>query len=1598
MLLALLAPVAEVHAQAAIELEPLPFKWAAVRFNDISLNGEWIVFDTYGEAEDFMRSEALRALPPTNQMVGSVVNFGSWTESSFLRVAFNHKPPTQIVPLAEADYRQCVFNGDGSVSCSGPEKPCSYYETSTPGGPYDRAVRYVCIYNDPTSPDACAMEPANIIGGGGGGLLNVPRADCGRVTGSSQERRNGGTTFPTISVRQVPGGCPKGTSLNSVTGKCRVDKVLDCPPKTCATNHPIPAAQGNPIHLGTGNKYQVEVDYAGSGPFPLRFERTYHSAAAWQLGETPGGFARGWTHNYLRRINTYQSGAIRMAGVVQANGSVIWFRNAGAGWVTDPNVSDRLVEVTDSGGATLAWQVRDHVDSLEEFDESGRLIRITNRSGLVQTLTYDTVGRLIVVTDPSGRTLTLAYNGPNLRQVTFPDGRSASYRRDYFASYGGSYELGQVRYSNDTATTADDATRNYLYEAQYYAAELLSGIVDERGIRYATWGYDGSGRGILSFHGTGAPMNQEVDRTDLYYDSATQTRVKDALGQMRTYVHTGVYGERTVTGASLPCATCGNAAATTYDANGYKNLVTDFRGIVTDFDIDARGLETRRIDVANTTCPASMPNCLADKRTTETDWSAAFRVPTERRIRNAAGTIESITRYAYNARGQQAANCAIDPAVAAVQGYACGSQANAPVGVRQTVTSYCEQADVDALNSTCPLLGLVKAVDGPRTDVSDRTDYAYYAADDVSGCVSGGECHRKGDLQMVVNAIGQATTYLRYDAAGRPARIQDANGVITDLVYDERGDLRFRKVRGTNDSVETDDAITEFQYDKTRQVVKVIQPDGAFLAYTYDSAKRLTDVSDNLGNTLKYTLDRAGNRLQEDTRDGAAVVKRTLARVYDQLGQLQNLKNAAGTVTVTNAYDAQRNLDTATDVNGVVTDNDYDPLNRLMQTIQDKGAGRIEATTKYTYDARGNLRVVNDPKQLNTTYTYDGLNNLGQLTSPDTGVTNYTYDAAGNRRTQTDARNVTTTYAYDSLNRLVSVSYPTATLNTTYAYDQVDGTTGCTASFPKGRITRMVDASGTTTYCYDRFGNLTKKSQATNGTTFVTQYGYNLANRLVAMTYPSGLALAYTRDAVGRISKIDYKPASSSVYSPLVKSASYLPFGPVSSITYSDDKVQTRAYDQNYWIDSISSTGAGGLQLDFTEDALGNITGTATTVPGAPTEIYTYDNLYRLTGAKTAANANVESYTYDDTGNRLSKTVGGGASQVYGYPGASHRLTSVGSTARTYDANGNTVTRGDGNTIQYDDRNRMAKIVKGNKTLASYNYSGRGERVSKTVGSAVTSFVYDEAGRLIAEKNGTATVDYLWMDELPVGVVIAGTLYAVEPDHLGTPRVMRDPVANKAVWNVGFQGNAFGEKVPNEDVDGDRKKLANNLRFPGQYFDTENGITHNYFRDYESGIGRYVESDPAGLYGGSSTFSYANNRPTRFIDRRGLSAECYSLQIEKNISGNVKILSMQGDCPPQFMINSYLGDPSNAEGLVLNQECSAGKCSNQIDYSGEKQFDVEKTYTFWWKLLPKPSGTDDENEAKSKKMKRKCSVTVKMHGSARVSGWVGTCTDPVACL
>ena len=69
---------------------------------------------------------------------------------------------------------------------------------------------------------------------------------------------------------------------------------------------------------------------------------------------------------------------------------------------------------------------------------------------------------------------------------------------------------------------------------------------------------------------------------------------------------------------------------------------------------------------------------------------------------------------------------------------------------------------------------------------------------------------------------------------------------------------------------------------------------------------------------------------------------------------------------------------------------------------------------------------------------------------------------------------------------------------------------------------------------------------------------------------------------------------------------------------------------------------------------------------------------------------------------------------------------------------------------------------------------------------------------------------------------------------------------------------------------GEVQSITNHLRLPGQYEDSETGLYYNYFRDYDPTTGRFVESDPTGLFGGLNPYAYVSGNPTTYADPNGL--------------------------------------------------------------------------------------------------------------------------------
>ena len=267
------------------------------------------------------------------------------------------------------------------------------------------------------------------------------------------------------------------------------------------------------------------------------------------------------------------------------------------------------------------------------------------------------------------------------------------------------------------------------------------------------------------------------------------------------------------------------------------------------------------------------------------------------------------------------------------------------------------------------------------------------------------------------------------------------------------------------------------------------------------------------------------------------------------------------------------------------------------------------------------------------------------------------------------------------------------------------------------------------------------------------------------------------------------------------------------------------------------------------------------------TAVIYFDVLDRLVTWSTPAASG--SYAYDAIGNRTSE-IDGATTKNHTYAGTSNRLTSQNGVAITHLASGQRLNDGaPQRSFTYNARGRLATVSQSGATLATYQHDALEQRAQKTAAGVSTLYVYDIAGHMIGEyrPDGSVVREYAYLDDEPVAQFEAsGQIEYLHPDHLGTPRQATDGF-RAVVWR--WEGEPFGDVDPNENPDGDATQVKVNLRFPGQYFDSETRLVENWHRYYDPAMGRYVESDPIGIAGGTDGYTYVENEPMNWSDPKG---------------------------------------------------------------------------------------------------------------------------------
>jgi len=257
----------------------------------------------------------------------------------------------------------------------------------------------------------------------------------------------------------------------------------------------------------------------------------------------------------------------------------------------------------------------------------------------------------------------------------------------------------------------------------------------------------------------------------------------------------------------------------------------------------------------------------------------------------------------------------------------------------------------------------------------------------------------------------------------------------------------------------------------------------------------------------------------------------------------------------------------------------------------------------------------------------------------------------------------------------------------------------------------------------------------------------------------------------------------------------------------------------------------GGPLLAYAYDSLGRMS----TVDGkGDTQwSYQYDAVNRLV---TATQDEVYRYQYDALGNRLEA---GGAYDAF------NKLSENTGFSYRYDGGGGLVSRvnkstGEEMRLEYNGYGRLSSLaiapnVDATASMsAQYSYDAFGRRTRKVVDRVPTDFQW-QGTNLIAEYQGTSVSARYRYDggHAAAEYVSGGNTYQVLSDYMNAAQSVVSASGVEA-WKE--DADPYGH--PAETPSTNSISFAQGL--PGQYDDSESGLSYNHYRYYDSSNGRYV--------------------------------------------------------------------------------------------------------------------------------------------------------------
>ncbi len=1064
---------------------------------------------------------------------------------------------------------------------------------------------------------------------------------------------------------------------------------------------------GNPINILNGNKIEKETDILLPSSFEdqLVFLRYYNSQSA-----EISSIGRGWTHNFHLKLYQNFNNTPYLIKILDETGRGHYFEDSDNDFVFEEFFSGVSRVVNNSNGELL-WE---RGGEEYRFDSvSGNLLSVTDKGGNHISVSYDEYSGLLMALKDRGssRTITFHYNeddridyisGPVTTAV--PDGVWVSYEYDINGN------LTKVIYADD-GNGSSASGFEYRYE-DANDANNLTAKYDLEGHLLSSWTYDASDRAVSNSNTKGTGV-KNID----YSDSAAVV-VTDAYDIAQTYHIEEIAGRKKIIekSNSQSCGTCASGIkATQFDPEtGYpvrREYVNGRIDLFQDYDdngnagihVVASGSPLEKI-IEKTWHPIlSAPLMITQKSVLTDDTN-----PDRSRITiwdyddpSAAGDSDIPNENPTNLIHRMI-----------LRGYTQDASGAVVAFEQMTVYTYSEK-------------GQLLSVNGPLAGDEDTVTFGYDSA--------------TGDLVSVTRPLTGTVTFT-HDAAGNTLTVTDENQIVTTFTYDGKN-------RQTSETM--DGATSRSTYTAAGSPATLTDRVGRTRTLSYNTWGLLQRLLDPAGNYYQYAYDENGNRTEVSIYSAQGVQQLFSGQDYGDpssdptLSPGKPAKNLAksqdGSVILETLLGYEYgNLTQITDPAGTVTELSYDIMGRLVSKSEPQ-TETVTASTDNAYDLDGNLVQVTDPEGKITQFVFDDAGRKVKEVCPDTGTTRSVYDIAGNLIQKVMNDGVVTGFTYDVLGRLTGILYPDEPYDIVFFYDE--GING------KGRLTGISQADETYTFSYDTAGRMIRSERITDLISFVTTYEYDSSGLLTDMAYPDGRSVTYERDAAGNITRVTTTKDGS--FQVLTEEVAYRPFGPLATMTLGSGQQVTKTFDLNYRPVSINALGI--LEQSLTYDVVGRITGITDLLDSSRDQSFGYDLAGRLLSAQGPYGS--LTFTYDKTGNRLSRTLDGDHSEslIYGYePGSNllNRITGDGTqTDLTYDTNGRPLTRGEFG-FSYNSAGQVASISKTGSPVGQYLYNYLGLRTSKEVGDKTTLYHYDLWGNLIGEstESGDFFMDYIYLD------------------------------------------------------------------------------------------------------------------------------------------------------------------------------------------------------------------------------------------------------------